>query len=84
VVIVGGGIVGMVTAYYLAKAGDAVGQGIIDSLFRPGGNVTGVTNVSHETIGKRLDLLKETVPRLSRVAFLGCLESAVGRQESSW
>jgi putative tryptophan/tyrosine transport system substrate-binding protein len=66
----------------MAGSGDAVGQGIVASLARPGGNVTGVTNVSPETIGKRLELLKEAVPRLSRVAFLGCFESAVGRQES--
>ena len=66
----------------LAGSGDAVGQGIVASLARPGGNVTGLTSVSPETIGKRLELLKEAVPRLSRVAYLGCLESAVGRQES--
>jgi len=63
-------------------SGDAVSQGIVASLARPGGNVTGVTNVSPETIGKRLGLLKETVPRLSRVAFLGCFVSAVGLRES--
>jgi putative ABC transport system substrate-binding protein len=66
----------------MTGSGDAVSQGIVASLARPGGNVTGVTRVSPETLGKRLGLLKEAVPRLSRVAFLGCLESAVGRQES--
>jgi putative tryptophan/tyrosine transport system substrate-binding protein len=66
----------------MAASGDAVSQGLVASLARPGGNVTGTTSVSPETIGKRLELLKETVPRLSRVAYLGCLESAVGRQES--
>jgi putative ABC transport system substrate-binding protein len=66
----------------MTGSGDAISQGIVASLARPGGNVTGLTNVSPETIGKRLELLKETVPRLSRVAFLGCLESAVGRRES--
>jgi putative ABC transport system substrate-binding protein len=66
----------------MAGSGDAVGAGIVSSLARPGGNVTGTTNVSPETVGKRLELLKETVPRLSRVAFLGCLESAGGRRES--
>jgi putative ABC transport system substrate-binding protein len=44
--------------------------------------VTGTTNVSPDTIGKRLGLLKETVPRLSRVTFLGCLESRGGQRES--
>ena len=66
----------------MAGSGDAVGQGLIASVARPGGNVTGTTNVSPETIGKRLELLKAAVPRLSRVAYLGCLESAVGRQEA--
>ena len=66
----------------MAGSGDAVSQGIVASLARPGGNVTGVTNVSPETIGKRLGLLKETVPRLSRVAYLGCLEGPVGQRES--
>src|SRR5262249_33751101 len=53
----------------MTGSGDAVSQGIVSSLARPGGNVTGVTNVSPETIGKRLELLKETVPQLSRVAL---------------
>jgi putative ABC transport system substrate-binding protein len=66
----------------MTGAGDAVSQGIVASLARPGGNVTGLTNVSPETIGKRLEVLKEVVPRLSRVAFLGCLESPVGQRES--
>jgi putative ABC transport system substrate-binding protein len=65
----------------MAGAGDAVGTGIVASLARPGGNVTGTTNVSLDTIGKRLGLLKETVPRLSRVTFLGCLKSGTGQRE---
>jgi len=47
-----------------------VGSGLIDSLVRPGGNITGITNIAEILIGKRLELLKETVPRLSRVAVL--------------
>jgi putative ABC transport system substrate-binding protein len=66
----------------MAGSGDAVGQGLVASLARPGSKVTGLTSVSPETIGKRLELLKEAVPRLSRVAFLGCLERAVGQRES--
>jgi ABC-type uncharacterized transport system substrate-binding protein len=66
----------------MAGSGDAISSRLVSSLARPGGNVTGVTNVSPETMGKRLELLKATVPRLSRVAYLGCFESAVGRQES--
>lgn len=65
----------------MAGAGDAVGTGIVASLARPGGNVTGTTNVSLDTVGKRLALLKEAVPRLSRVTFVGCLKSVTGQQE---
>jgi ABC-type uncharacterized transport system substrate-binding protein len=49
---------------------DPVATGIIDSLARPGGNITGLTNLSRELSGKRLELLKEAVPRLSRAGVL--------------
>ena len=49
---------------------DPVAVGLIDSLARPGGNITGVTNIAPVLSGKRLELLKETVPKLSRVAVL--------------
>ena len=49
---------------------DPVGIGVIDSLARPGGNITGVTNIAAGLVGKRLELLKETIPKLSRVALL--------------
>lgn len=49
---------------------DPVRQGLIVNLARPGGNVTGVISVSSDLAGKRLELLKETVPGLSRVAIL--------------
>jgi putative tryptophan/tyrosine transport system substrate-binding protein len=49
---------------------DPVRQGLITSLARPGGNVTGVISISSDLAGKRLELLKETVPKLSRVTIL--------------
>ena len=54
----------------MQSAGDPVALGLIASLARPGGNVTGLTNISTEMGGKRLDLLKQLVPNLSRVAVL--------------
>jgi putative ABC transport system substrate-binding protein len=50
---------------------DPVGSGFVASLARPGGNITGLSNFAPELSGKRLELLKETVPKLSRVAVLG-------------
>jgi ABC-type uncharacterized transport system substrate-binding protein len=50
---------------------DPVGNGFVVSLARPGGNITGLSTLSPELSGKRLELLKEIVPKLSRVAVLG-------------
>ena len=49
---------------------DPVEAGLVESLARPGGNVTGITNLSRELGGKRLELLKEAIPKLVRVAVL--------------
>jgi putative ABC transport system substrate-binding protein len=49
---------------------DPVEAGVVESLARPGGNVTGLTNLTTELGGKRLELLKEAVPKLARVAVL--------------
>jgi len=54
----------------MAQDGDPIGNGFVASLAHPGGNVTGVTNLSYVIGGKRLELLKEVVPKLARVAFL--------------
>ena len=55
----------------MAFDNDPVGTGVVESLARPGGNVTGLSTLAPEISGKRLELLKEIVPRLSRVAVLG-------------
>ena len=54
----------------LGTGSDPVEEGLVESLARPGGNVTGITNLTKELGGKRLELLKEAVPTLTRVAVL--------------
>jgi putative ABC transport system substrate-binding protein len=54
----------------MGNSSDPVGTGFVTSLARPGGNVTGLSTMSPELSGKRLELLREAVPGLSRVAFL--------------
>ena len=54
----------------IAQAGDPVGAGLVASLARPGGNVTGLVSLSPELNTKRLEILKDAVPKLSRVGLL--------------
>jgi putative tryptophan/tyrosine transport system substrate-binding protein len=58
---------------------DPVQAGLVESLARPGGNITGITNLGTELGGKRLELLKEAVPKLARVAVL--YDPAIPRNE---
>ncbi len=55
----------------MAQDNDPVGNGFVASLARPGGNITGLATLAPEISGKQLELLKEIVPKLSRVAVLG-------------
>jgi putative ABC transport system substrate-binding protein len=54
----------------VSSAANPIGSGLVDTLARPGKNVTGIANMSQDLEGKRLELLKEAVPRLARVALL--------------
>jgi putative ABC transport system substrate-binding protein len=55
----------------MAQDPDPVGNGFVANLARPGGNITGLSNLGPELSGKRLELLKEVVPKLTRVAVFG-------------
>ena len=55
----------------ITHVGDPVGSGLVASLAHPGGNITGLSSLAAELGGKRLELLKEIIPKLSRVAFFG-------------
>ncbi len=59
---------------------DPVGSGFVASLARPGGNITGLSSLAPEISGKRLELLKEIVPKLSRVAVFGTSTQAGNAQ----
>ncbi len=61
-------------------ANDPIGDGQVSSLARPGGNLTGLSLLTPELNGKRLDLLKEVVPKVTRVTFLTRLDTPTGEQ----
>ena len=64
----------------MTNAGDPVGAGLVASLARPGGNVTGLSSLASELNTKRLEILKDAVPRLSRVGLLRPLGSGTDLQ----
>jgi putative ABC transport system substrate-binding protein len=66
-----------------ATAGDPVGIGVVASLARPGGNVTGLSGEATDTAGKRLELLREVVPGLRQLAILANVGSAYTTLELS-
>ncbi len=55
----------------MAAVADPVAMGFVDSLARPGGNITGLSSIQSDLVGKRLEVLKEAVPKVSLVALLG-------------
>ena len=61
----------------IGRGTDPVKDGLVESLAHPGGNVTGLTNLTVDLGGKQLELLKEVLPKLSRVAVLGNSANAV-------
>jgi len=64
-----------------ATAGDPVGTGLVASLARPGGNLTGLSNLSADLPGKRLELLGEVVPGLRRLAIMANISNPIGAVE---
>jgi putative ABC transport system substrate-binding protein len=67
----------------MTRAGDPVALGLVASLARPGGNVTGLSTLSYELITKRLEVLKDAVPKLARVGVLLAPGGGVGLSESA-
>jgi len=65
----------------LAAAGDPVGSGLVASLARPGGNITGVSVQSRDIAGKRLSLLREIVPELHRLGIMGKTDNVSAASE---
>jgi len=70
------------TPIVMAFAGDPVGTRLVSSLAKPGGNVTGMSLGTSELSGKRLDLLKEAIPKLTRLTILGDVSRQVEIEET--
>jgi ABC-type uncharacterized transport system substrate-binding protein len=70
------------TPIVMAFAGDPVGTQLVASLARPGGNVTGMSLATAELAGKRLELLKEIIPKLTRLTILGDISRGVEVHET--
>ena len=70
------------TPIVMAQVHDPVATGFVTSLARPGGNITGLSTLAPEISGKRLELLKEIIPRLSRVAVLGTSTDNPGNEQA--
>ena len=64
----------------MASAGDPVATGLVESLARPGGNVTGLSQIAPELAAKRLQLLKELAPKLSRVGVIWSPQDLISTQ----
>ena len=66
----------------MAASGDPVGNGIVASLARPGGNITGLSGFSTELAAKRVELTKEMLPGVSRIGYLGNLSNRLETTQS--
>jgi putative ABC transport system substrate-binding protein len=66
----------------MATSGDPLGAGVVAGLARPGGNVTGVTSLTAEVSGKRMQLLKDAVPGIKRIAAV--LDTGTGLVPQQW
>src|ERR1700694_693480 len=68
----------------MASAGDPVASGLVESLAQPGGNITGLSQIAPELAGKRLELLKQMLPMLSRVAVLWNPQNTSASSTLTW
>jgi putative ABC transport system substrate-binding protein len=75
------------TPIVMEQVNDPIALGLVASLAQPGGNITGISNLSPELSGKRLELLKEVIPKVHRVAVLalstGAMQTSIKETESA-